>query len=325
MAPRKKIDKCGICKHNIGNRSCILCDVCSVWIHASCAGLAEEDIPKFYELDAMCFICALCKDKVAGGNNQGEISNLNKRFDDLCSKLDVFISKQNDERDSIKLAIVDAVSDLKNEMSTRFEAVKADIVECNNAIKQVESDTVNMVSELRLENNLLHLKLNRSDIMVNGLPECLQDIISTVVDLASFYEIQIAPTDITQACYISNKKAVLVRFNNVLVRDKIMKKYFETMKTQPLKSSAFVIDPNIPKTLLDKRVFLNDHFTPAAGKLNSLCRKLRQNRMILKFKLINAAKPVAKLTLLNNNIVEYDAQGCADLLRTGAVNFAGLL
>ena len=99
-----------------------------------------------------------------------------------------------------------------------------------------------------------------------------------------------------------------------------MDEYFKTIKTQPLKASDFVTDVRIPDNLLNHRVFLNEHYSPAAGKLNALCLKLRQSKIINKYKLINAVKPVAVVTFADNTSKEYDTKGCVELLKNGTVD-----
>ncbi|KNC20782.1 hypothetical protein FF38_00079 [Lucilia cuprina] len=185
---------------------------------------------------------------------RGEITNLNSKFDDLSTKFDDFIYKGSDDRDFIKQSFVDAVSDLKKEMSSCVKELKSDTVDCNKSIRRVETST-----------------------------------------------------DDHQAIYINKKKYILVKFNSTLIRDNIMDEYFKTIKTQPLMASDFVTDQKIPSSLLKKRVFLNEHYSPMAGKLNALCLKLRQNKIISKYKLINAEKPFAILTLPDNMIIERDA------------------
>lgn len=328
MAPGKKSYKCGICALNVSNNhDSIMCDVCSSWIHADCAGLSKEDVNKLDELECTSFICSPCKKRISSNNKNNingslkdEITNLNSKvdakFDDLNAKFDKLMSKCEDDRNFIKKAFDDAVSDFKKEMSTCVNALKDDIRECNTLIKNVESKTDDRMSNLETENNLLYMKFNRPDLIINGLPDCLKNVRNTIIDLASFYEISISPQDINLAFYTNNKKSVLVKFNSVFLRDEIMREYFKSIKTQPLKASDFITEPKIPVKLLDRRIFLNEHYSPAAGKLNAICLKLRHSKLVNKFKIINAVKPIAVLTLPDNKVVERDYNGCAELLKT---------
>lgn len=303
MAPSKKVHKCGVCTSNIGSGICsIQCDVCSLWVHGSCAGISDADLDKFSDA-SVSFICSSCKSNMRSTGHSSvhdEVSNLNTKFDNLNATL--------------KQAFTDAVADLKGELSACVTALKADIINCSKLVTQVESSLSAKVAGLEAENNALYKKFNRADIVVGGLPNGLQNIPNAIIQLGSFYKTPVTLQDINYACYINNGKAILVKFNSVFLRDAIMKEYFSLMKTQPLLASNLVVDPMIPAAALTGRVFLNDHFSPAAGKLNAQCRKLLQNKIISKFRVINAAKPVAKLTMPDGEIVESDAMGCAELL-----------
>lgn len=324
MAPTKKTYKCAICSLSIGNQpGGIQCDVCLAWLHAGCVGIAEDDLSKFNVLDSISFICLLCKRNISSGDNgglKGEIPNLNSKFDakfnDLNNKFDSFITRGEDDRNFIKQAISEAVTDFRNEMSCSVKALKADITDSNKQIKQVETKSNDKFAAIENENNSLYLKFNRPDIVINGLPDCLKNIKTTIIDLASFYEISISPHDINLAFYTNNKRSVQVKFNSVFLRDEIMAEYYKTIKTQLLKASDFIVDPKIPMKLLDRRIFLNDHYSPAAGKLNATCLKLRQNKVINKFRIINSMIPKAVLTMPDNSVVERDLNGCTDMLKS---------
>lgn len=318
MAPSKKVHKCGVCKLNIGSESCsIQCDLCSLWVHGSCAGISDADLVKFNDV-SVSFICSSCKSNVRSAGRSlvhDEVSSLNSKIDNLSAKFDEFLRKGDEERTAIKQAFTDAIADIKKELSVGMTALKSDIIVCSKLVRQVESSMSAKVAELEVENNVLYKKFNRADIVVGGLPKGLRNIPDTIIQLGSFYKIPVTLQDINYACYINNGKAILVKFNSVFLRDAIMKEYFNLMRTQPLLASNLVVDPMIPAVALNGRVFLNDHFSPAASKLNAQCRKLLQDKIISKFRVINAAKPVAKLTMPGGEVVESDALGCADLLQ----------
>lgn len=187
--------------------------------------------------------------------------------------------------------------------------MKSDIVDCGKRIDQVDTLTSARISLLETENNLLHKKLNRCDFVISGLPVGVKSITDVVIELGAFYGVPITLQDINLACFISGKGPL----NSAMQRDEIMSRYFRDMKTHPLKIADIVVDPDVLKESIDKRVFLNDHYSPAAGRLNTLCRKLLKDKIIRKFKLINANQPRAAITLSNKKEVEYNAVECAAL------------
>uniref|UniRef100_A0A1B0AQX1 Uncharacterized protein n=1 Tax=Glossina palpalis gambiensis TaxID=67801 RepID=A0A1B0AQX1_9MUSC len=70
----------------------------------------------------------------------------------------------------------------------------------------------------------------------------------------------------------------------------------------------------MPCEILKCRIFLNDHLSPGAGKFNATCFKLRQDKMVIKYKNVNAAKLPAVLTLPDNASMIRDLQACIELL-----------
>lgn len=59
-------------------------------------------------------------------------------------------------------------------------------------------------------------------------------------------------------------------------------------------------------TDIQKRVFLNDHLTPRAGKLCFNCRKLRNENKLKRFRLINNDIIKVKITLNDDTIKVYN-------------------
>lgn len=289
--------KCGICDENIGKtQSSLQCQTCPVWFHAACANVSDKEHTMVKKNSGLGYFCAKCKEDQTGGDD--DIRALHKKFDD-----------GREDFNSIKGAFADAVSDIKTEMNSCFRELKADIVNCTTNINKVESFTSAKISNLEIENHVLHRRLNRPDIVIRGLPAGLEDLVVAVVALGAFFNIPIAGHDISHACYINKKGLILVKFNNVFVRDKIMSEYF---KTRTLKVSD-IIDGGVADGV-ESRVFLNDHYTPAASRLNVACRKLLIDKKIKKYRLFNADKLKAKITLLDGNEMEVnDAAGCAVL------------
>lgn len=324
--------KCGTCQTNIvKGRASIQCKACSLWSHASCVKISDETLTALKGNKLLSFLCPSCD------VNASSESSLREEVTTLNSKIDAFIRKGEDERDSVKKAL-DAMMDLKQEISSCVKELKSDIVNCSKLINHVESSTTVKITQLEIENNMLHRKFNRADFIINGLPNNLIDLSSVIFDLGSFYKIPIVVRDINHVCYINSKRSVLVKLNSVSLRDAIMREYFKTLKSRPLLISDLVPINDVARqddhmaptqenqndithqndkrdTLrINKRVFLNDHYPPAAGKLNALCKKLLKDKIIIKFTVVNADKPFAKLTMSDGKVRERDAAECASLL-----------
>lgn len=291
--PVSKVIKCGSCSGSIAKtQGSIACKVCSRWIHASCANISDKDLLALRSMTLSIFICASCQSNL-NNNSQQSDSAVADQIRGLVVKLDGFITKNETELLSIKTSL----DDIKSEMSSCLMEMKSNIAECGSRVLSLEAD-----------NNVIHRRLNRANVVVAGLPEGIDDLVAVIIALGDFYKVSITRQDVHHVCYLHNKKQILVKFNSVFVRDEIMKEYF---KTRNLKVGDLVRGDGND---LVNRVYLNDHFTPAASRLNAVCRKLLRLQVVKRFKVINADKLRAKLTLPNGNEVVRDALECASLL-----------
>lgn len=109
---------------------------------------------------------------------------------------------------------------------------------------------------------------------------------------------------------MNNKKLILVKFNNVMVRDNVMKEYFK-LRSLTVK--------DILGGEVASRVYLNDHYSPAASSLNNLCRKMLHLKIISKYRIVNADRLMAKLTLSDGKDVEYNMAECVEFLNQHSV------
>ncbi|KAI8123943.1 hypothetical protein CVS40_5780 [Lucilia cuprina] len=66
--------------------------------------------------------------------------------------------------------------------------------------------------------------------------------------------------------------------------------------------------------ILVSEFILNDHFSPAAGKLNGICKKLLGRKIISKYRILNNDILRAKLTMSDGKELVLDYSGCAGLL-----------
>ncbi|KNC25473.1 hypothetical protein FF38_05860 [Lucilia cuprina] len=190
-------------------------------------------------------------------------------------------------------------------MASCFREMKSEILECNKLIANIDKSTSTKITALENENYVLHRRLNRADIIISGLPNGIENLFDPIIKIGSYYNISISKSDINHVCYIHQRKSVLVKFNNVFLRDNIMSAYF---KTRSLKV-ADVVEGNI-----DLRIYLNDHYGPAAGKLNAICRKLLQKKVINKYRILNGDKLLVKLTMSDGSVVIHNAVECDSLL-----------
>ncbi|XP_058977110.1 uncharacterized protein LOC131801966 [Musca domestica] len=261
-------EKCGICNNSITkSQGSIMCKMCNKWIHAACANINEKDLAALKSVKSSIFTCVSCENCQRTNPNRNSISD---EFRSLNAKLDGIIMSNQTEKNSIKAAL----DEIKNEMRSYLTELKSDINSCNEKVSNLKSATDSKISDLQAEVNVLHRRLNRADFLISGLPAGLTDLVAPVMALSSFFNVSLSTHDINYIGYISNGKQILVKLNNVNARDLIMKEYF---RTRTLKVLDIIKGEGGD---LSNRVYLNDHYTPAAAYLNSLCIRLRRQAVI---------------------------------------------
>lgn len=307
MPANKTTYKCGTCGLGLGKTTGrVSCKSCGIWYHSECVKVPDSTLKTLKEVKSVYFICEKCAD--APGSSS-ELFNMETRLRDeivgINNKIENLIQRKEDDLNDIKKAFSDAMSEFKTEMLSFRKELQSDIINCSKLIKHVDSSTSSKIAALEDENNLLHKRINRADIVVNGLPSGLDDLCDVAVKIFAHYNIIISKNDIYHVCYMYNHKSILIKLNSVILRDSLMNEYY---KTRMLKIGD-VLDNEI-----DHRVYLNDHFSPAAGRLNSLCRRLLRLKIISKFKILNMDKLKVKVTMPDGVESIYSTKECAALL-----------
>lgn len=153
-------------------------------------------------------------------------------------------------------------------------------------------------------------QLIRGDVLINALPSTLSldNLYDTVPKIGKVFQLDIQPHDIGVCSWIRNQKMVLVKFNSIRKRDKLMKRYYNTRNLEL---------GQIVETDIQKRIYLNDNMTPMVAKLNYLCRKLLKSRKITKFRVYNTNIPEAKVTLYDGTVQTLNSVEINELLSDG--------
>ncbi|XP_073838504.1 uncharacterized protein [Musca autumnalis] len=256
--------------------------------HLWCANLSEKELAALKAIRVSAFICTTCESNLDKNRNNhvatsDDLQNINK-------KLDSFTAVHQGELGSIKKAI----ENMSAQMTSCLNEIKNDIARCNEKVAAVEASVKALEDEnklLKAENNALHRRLNRADFLISGLPDGLNDLVEIVISIAAFFNVNLERRDVGLACYINNRKHILVKLNCAELRDEIMRQYF---KSRSLKVSDILPADGGDIT---RRVYLNDHFSPEASSLNAVCNKLRRQNVISKYRIVNGDKARAKITL----------------------------
>lgn len=311
-----KFVQCPACFNNVTKTSGgVKCGRCAVFFHVKCAGVS--DLKK-----ASDFICKSCSNTPAPQKGDGS-GDIIKRMEELQrsieSKIDTTRSEieisMNGGFSKLESKVNGLIQNFRNEIGGELKNVKSDVAQCYSVIKGVDEATGAKINALIAKNNVLERRLNRSDILVSGLPNKMDKIRDYVIKIAQLVGVNVSMQDINHCCYIKGSKCILVKFNSVYLRDLVMKNYF---KSQPLMLENIlgvagmneVGDINTAET----RVYLKDNLSPASKKLHYICRKLLMQQKIKKFYIKNMDNPKAKVYKLDGSLVYLDIQQCADLL-----------
>lgn len=300
--PATKVTHYKACNESITKtQGSVKCKACSHWLHGSCANIADKDLVVLKTLKSYSFICTFCEANLSNVTNNGGVV---EKINNLNDKLDTFIQNYQSEQNLFKSIL----EDIKTEMTSCVAELKSSVNDCVKRVNEVESVTLKKIPALEAEDNVLHRRINRCDFLISGLPEGLNDLEAPVIALGAHYKIPIVSQDINTVCYINRRKQILVKLNKMSKRDAIMKEYF---RTRTLKVCDIF---DCPDGNITSRVYLNDHYSPAASQLNTICRKLRQLKIISKFNILNADKLAARLTLPDGVVVVRDVKECEALL-----------
>lgn len=266
----------------------------------SCAGISDKTLAAIRETPGLYVKCKDCL-----GAPATDVLSISGDICSIHEKMDRVLKKMDDDRNELNIKLDSAIKDIQNELSSAVTDLRNDVSACHTFIKKVETSAETKMVRLEVENNSLHRRINRCDIVINGLPDGLDNLLNCVIAIGTFCNISISNADVNHFFYVNQGRSVIVKFNSVHVRDAIMKEYFRT-KSLKLRH---VIGGEITS-----RVYLNDHLSPASSRLNTLCRRLIKQKKVLKFVMLHSDKPMVRLTLLNGEEATSTYDECLKLL-----------
>lgn len=216
------------------------------------------------------------------------------------------LSIRNQESDLAKInAIAEKVNDLSDNFAN-FKAVVPKMIsdQINTAVTAVKKDVDSIVNPLitnvqqsLLDNYRAERNKVRSDIIISGIPQSmstLDEMVKLVIQIGSVFEVNISSQEIYQCTWLRTKgvsRKMLVTFNSLIPRDKIMRKYFQqNMKLE--------LNQLIPCEV-SNRVFLNNNNPAKANKMYLYSRKLKKSGAIKHFRM-NYATCSVDITACNN-------------------------
>ncbi|XP_073827001.1 uncharacterized protein [Musca autumnalis] len=226
---------------------------------------------------------------------------------DFRSTLDGVVARFREEFLDGLRKVTDDVKNCEDKIgsiSTTIENINKEIGICKSSMSVI-STLQKRIENMEIQNGILQRRLNRSNIIINGLPTGLHNISEFVARIAAICNVCINPIDLQHCCYFAGGKSILVKFNSVLLRDTIMANY---RRGPPIKLNA-VIGGN-----LQTHIYLDDHLTPASARLMYVCRMLRKQGKLEKFILVNGDEPGVNALFPNGNERFLKIDDCERLL-----------
>lgn len=213
---------------------------------------------------------------------------------------------------ALEKKMIDLFEKFRNEQRENLQHLRKEAFNNDGGALIYKNSAVDeRLNNLEMHNNILQRRLNRADIIVKGLPKHIKNIRVPVLKIASLCGLPISHDGIQHCTYIHNGRSVLVKFNSVQHRDKLMMNFSK---------KRHLILKDIIGGDITSKVFLNDHLTPAAANLISTCRDLRMENKIIKYKFINTDVPKVRVTMLDNNVKILNLQQCSSMLSEAPYN-----
>lgn len=320
MAPHQAVYKCPTCKKNVTKtQKSVNCACCNLYFHICCANITADEFDFMSKHKILKFVCSSCPNMSSSNNIQEELrkgfsalsSSLEKEFElkleeykrTLQEKLDTAINV-------IKMQIDELIAQCSDNKS-QVKDVKSDLKNCCNMIKYVDSSNGDKIHQLQLQSNINQRRLNRSNIIVRGLPKSISNLRDPIIKICSVCDVTVTNSDIQHCTYFGGDKAVLVKFNSVQLRDQIMINHHKGRSIR-LKD---IIGGDI-----ESRIYLNDHLTPQAKQLVDTCKNLKLQQKIKKYTHLNYNVPKVRVEMIDGAVNVFNYEQCVDLLNSASVS-----
>ncbi|KNC24264.1 hypothetical protein FF38_12380 [Lucilia cuprina] len=300
---------CGVCNIDVGTgrKRSLLCRTCNTWFHVDCEGVSKDVFSTLDKNRNLLYTCKECTENPPDPDNDNLFKEeIRKEFAAFKKLLRLHEIDMKKDQAEINMKLETVVSEIRKEISTRMDEIKDEVKDCKQLVNLNDKMMRKKFNELELQNHVFQSRLNRSDIIITGLSNDLQNLTETVKSLCSYLKVDIMPDDILNVVYIRKRNAVLVKFGRISTRDKIMSQYFQEKSL----NRSHVEGGNICT-----RVYLNDNYSSLAQKFLRICWKLAKDNRITHYSIINRELLKAKLTMPNGDIRTMTFNECIEFFK----------
>lgn len=307
--------KCPKCTKNVTKtQKRVGCAYCGEYFHIECAKITVEQYDFLCKNKILKYICNNCSSLPKFCNVQEELRN---GFAALTSSLEKELEKKLEEskrllNEQLELglkAIEEKYAPFVNDQplvnASDVELIKSEVKQCFDVIKVVDNAANQKLEKLQTQNNILQRRLNRANIVIWGLAKKILDLRTPILKICSLCNVPTTNADIQHCTYFAGGKAVLVKFNSVQIRDAIMINYNNNRNLKLCDVIPCDIQSN---------VILNDHLTDVARKLIAVCRNLKNNNKIAKYRFWNYDVPKVSIVMNDGSSKMCSYDDCVQLL-----------
>lgn len=227
--------KCPKCNKNVTKtQKSVGCAYCGKYYHLLCGNITVEQYEFLSKNKVLKFICLNCSNVPKSCNIQEE---LRIGFAALTASLEKELERKieeskrllNEHIESGLKAMEDKFAEIINYQpladSCDVQVMKSDLKQCFDVIKVLDDATNEKLQYLQTQNCILQRRLNRSNIVIWGLPSNIKDLRAPILKIFSLCNVPVTSSDIQHVTYFARGKAVLVKLNSVQIRDAIMINY----------------------------------------------------------------------------------------------------
>lgn len=324
--PNNAVCKCPACNKNVTKTmKSVSCAYCGEYYHLKCGKISEEQYQFLIKNKILKFICQTCERVPKRCKVQEDLRN---GFMSMMTQMEKEMETRFQEQ---KRQLEEHFDSGLKAMEAKFENffnthngnngdcdIKSDLKNCYNMIKHVDDIANQKIHSLEIKNSILQRRLNRSDIIIKGLPKYIKNLRKPIIKIASLCNVCIYYSDIQHCTYFNGGKSVIVKFNSVQIRDAIMINYRRNIKIKV----KDIVGGNA-----NSNVFLNDHLTPSAKELIAVCKNLKLAGKIKKYSYKNYDVPKAKIFLLDGSVKVLNFEECVSMLdeNSGSCSYSNRL
>lgn len=296
MAPNS-ISKCEKCKNNVNLRTQkhICCEgECRKIFHIpDCAGISEERYHEILNNSELSFLCDQCKKKkeekrrstllvnasnIQSSSNVTPETNAQKKItSDKMDRIYEEVKKSN----KIQLEMQKTLNDLHKTMED-YKQIIDNLTEENIELRNLNHVLTTRIGKVEYTMDCFEQKTLNRNLIISGIPEKENENLKSIITkMCSAININAIDTDIknierlkTHSENSGMPKSVIIEFNNIRVRDEMLKKKKEKLST------SNIMHDIVKNSSDDRPIYITEEITKYRRYLFKIARDIKREKRI---------------------------------------------